>query len=83
MLPHLQDGDDVVYANRDYLHIYMAAGGDRTIHLPATSDVTDLLTNQQPGQRVREFAVKEPANTTLLLKMTKSRDSVKRHVGTQ
>jgi hypothetical protein len=73
------DGNDVVYANRDYLGIYMPAGGSRTIHLPATSDVTDLLTNQKLGQGEREFAVKEPPNTTLLLKMTRSVSSGQRH----
>jgi hypothetical protein len=73
------DGNDVVYANRNFLGIYMPAGGDRTIHLPASSDVKDLMTYQTLAQGVREFAVKEPPNTTLLLRMTRSRNSGQRH----
>jgi Beta-galactosidase len=66
------DGDDVVYANREFLGIYFPAGGDRTIHLPERSDVMDLMTGKTIAQGATEFPVNVPPNTTLLFKMTRS-----------
>lgn len=63
------DGGDVVYANREFLGIYSPAGGNRTIHLPGHSDVTDLLANKVLAQNASEFSVDLPPNTTLLLKL--------------
>jgi hypothetical protein len=63
------DGGDVVYADREFLGVYSPAGGNRTIHLPERSNVTDLLSDKVLAQDASEFSVELPPNTTLLLKL--------------
>lgn len=61
------DGNDVVYANKNMLSVYSPAGGSRTLHLPERSNVVDLLEKKTIEKNVESFSLDFKPNTTVLL----------------
>jgi Beta-galactosidase len=60
------DANDVVYANKDFLAIYATSAGPRTVHLPRTSRVVDLLENKTLAEGASQFTVSMSANESRL-----------------
>lgn len=58
------DGNDAVYASDRLLGVHTAYSGPRTIHLPRTCRVTDVLSGEVLADGVREFTVELPARST-------------------
>jgi hypothetical protein len=61
------DANDVVYANRNFLTIYSPSGGTRTIRLPRTARVVDLMEGGTLSEGKTEFSLTMPPNTARLL----------------
>jgi len=60
------DGDDVVYANNDFLCIYSPRGGDRTIQLRNAQTVTDAFDGQPISAGKKSFSIPIQANSARL-----------------
>jgi len=60
------DSDDVVYANRSLLSLTVNAPGPRTVRLPRPATVEDLFTGETVGEKLSEFAIKMPGQSTRL-----------------
>ena len=58
------DGNDAVYASEHLLGIHTAYAGPRTIRLPRTCRVTDVITSEVLADGVDEFTVELPARST-------------------
>ena len=61
------DGNDVVYANQNFLVIYAPTAGLRTIRLPRAARVVDLLQNKTLATRATQFTLSMSANETKLI----------------
>lgn len=65
---HIYDeGNDVIYANKNMLSVYSPTGGSRTLHLPGRSNVVDLLEKKKIAEGVESFSLDFKPNTTVLL----------------
>lgn len=62
-------GNDVVYANANFLGIYSPQGGRRTIRLPRPAKVVDLLTGRVVAGRASRIPLTFAPNQTVLLRL--------------
>jgi hypothetical protein len=60
------DANDVVYADKNFLAIYATSAGPRTVHLPRTARVVDLLDNKTLAEGTSQFTVSMSANESKL-----------------
>ncbi len=62
-------GNDVVYADGNFLGIYSPKGGKRTIRLPQTSRVVNLLTDRVIAEHASQFPLNLAPNESVLLRI--------------
>jgi len=74
------DANDVVYANKNFLCIYAPNGGIRKVRLPQKAKVVDLLENKVLSDRAQEFELTLAPNSSILLGLEPSSESVEQEV---
>ena len=66
---YTDSGTDVVYANSDYVAIHSAFAGERTVRLPGTYTVYDVLQEKTVAENVNAFTVALTGKQTRLFRL--------------
>jgi len=61
---------DVLYADKSYVMLYTSSAGKKTISLPKTANVREVLSGQNIAHQVKQFSEQVPSDTARLYLLT-------------
>ena len=68
----MEQGEDVLYANRKYVVLHAAASGEKCIHLPVTASAYEVYEGKYYSQNSREIRMALLKGQTKMFRLDES-----------